>query len=73
MKAIYLRFPDQAAADAALTDVQTLARDDVGELIADEVPLPGWHVNLIVSDELPLPLQEFQVTPASPLRRFAGF
>ena len=72
----YLRFASQAEAEAVLSGVDLAARDDVGEILPDEdhpSPLDGWHVNIIVDGDLPDALAPFVVTPATPLRRFAGY
>lgn len=70
---IYLRFLDEAEAAARLADYTPVARDDVGSVVQDDVPQPGWHVNLMVEGALPWALQPFVVTPAAPYRRFAGY
>ena len=33
----------------------------------------GWHINIILSSNLPEELQEFIVEPSTPSRRFAGY
>jgi hypothetical protein len=74
MRAVYLRFADQAAADAAMSTYEPLARDDVGTVFDDGVPESGYHVNLVVEDgPLPDAVQPFEVFPTTPMRRFAGF
>jgi hypothetical protein len=43
--------------------------DTIGTLFEDETALPGWHVNS------PFPVEgweQYQVTPTSPRRVFAG-
>ena len=72
----YLRFSSRAEADGALDGLDLAARDDVGEILPDEdnpSPPEGWHVNIIVDGDLPDALPPFVVTPATPLRRFAGY
>lgn len=72
----YLRFAAQSEADAVLQGIDLAARDDVGELQADDgrpTPPSGWHVNIITDGELPAALSPYVVTPATPQRRFAGY
>lgn len=41
------------------------------ETIKEPTKLNGWHVNIIMTGELPTALQEFIVTPTNPYRVFA--
>lgn len=43
---------------------------DTGEVITPPTLLPGWHVNYI--GELPDRWTQYEVTPVSPVRVFAG-
>lgn len=33
----------------------------------------GWHVNLILTGNLPSPLEQYAISPLTPNRKFAGF
>jgi len=45
---------------------------DTGEVIMPPVVLPGWHVNAKFTNGLPDGWDTYLVTPASPVRVFAG-
>lgn len=61
----YLKFTDEAAALAALVDLQDV--DHVGSIEG----LDGWHVNLALREPLPEALVPFQVFPENPVRVWA--
>lgn len=48
---------------------------ETGEVtvIKEATKKDGWHVNIILSAELPETLQDYVVEPETPSRRFAGF
>lgn len=86
MDDFYLKFADQAVADAALAsagidraETAEWSMDTLGTVWADPVtedapslPMPGWHVNLrIRAGGLPTALVPFRVFPGTPIRRFA--
>lgn len=81
MQDLYLKFADEAEADAMLyTDgMQNYVNTDILGIIyepasdgADPLPLPGWHVNIrLMPDEDPAPLLNYQVYPQLPRRVWA--
>lgn len=42
-------------------------------VVSEPTKKDGWHVNIILSGDLPEDLQEFVVEPETPSRKFAGF
>ena len=48
-------------------------RDEADNVVVAERTAPGFHVNMLVPDgiELPAELEPFEVTPATPMRRFS--
>ena len=83
MNDLYLKFPDEATAQAALYDGETpLYRniDAIGIIYertggTDEepvmTPIPGWHVNVRLADEDGAALEPYAVTVATPVRVWA--
>jgi len=91
MADFYLKFPDQTAADVALTaagiasdcgatwHIDRLVTvwtdpvlDGAGDVVEAGVAVTGYHVNLrLLTGDLPSELTTFQMTPATPFRRFA--
>lgn len=83
----YLRFADQAEADAVLPapavglDIDRLGavqvptgntvQDADGNLQAETVAVPGYHVNVYSNDPLPY-LQAYDAAPKNPIRRRAA-
>jgi len=49
--------------------------EETGEItvISEPTKKDGWHINIILSSDLPEELQEFIVEPSTPSRRFAGY
>jgi len=49
--------------------------EETGEItvVSEPTKKEGWHINIILSSDLPEELQEFIVEPSTPSRRFAGF
>lgn len=45
--------------------------DGTSTIISPPTKLDGWHVNIILEDELPPALEEYVVTPKNPHRIFA--
>jgi hypothetical protein len=72
MKTLFIRFLDAGDADAALTPLAEagLTLDVIGEIYAEEAPIPGWHVNVLAA-ELPEALRPFEIFPVTPVRVFA--
>jgi hypothetical protein len=68
-----LKFPDVAAATAALFDGETaryLATDIIGVIVNEEGPTEGWHVNVRHTEEAP-ELEQWRVYPETPVRVWA--
>jgi hypothetical protein len=42
-------------------------------VISEPTKKDGWHINIILSSDLPEEFQEFIVEPSTPSRRFAGY
>lgn len=79
MKAIYLKFPSPVdLSEYEGRDVEGISVDIVGTLYnyVDEntppVALDGWHVNMLVPDDFDV-FAEWEVSPTSPRRVFAGW
>ena len=49
--------------------------EETGEIsvISEPTKKDGWHINIILSSDLPEEFQEFIVEPSTPSRRFAGY
>lgn len=66
---IYLRFPDEATFNETVMSTEWSV-DVIGTIYEPPgVSLPGWHVNVRITDEqTPEWLAQYQVTPTSPVR-----
>lgn len=79
---LYLKFPDEATAQAALYDADAVPKfrniDTIGVIMkrtggTDEEPvfttMTGWHVNVrALDDEDVSGLETFETNPATPVR-----
>lgn len=81
MKTLFLRFPDEAAALAAFSNVTgeavaslagVLGKIEVSGLPCDVEPLAGWHVNIRTQDDAVTPeaLLSYVVELVTPSRVF---
>jgi hypothetical protein len=82
---MYLKFTDEAAANAVLytegtpkfANIDTIGviSKPTGEVDADGNPvmaaLDGWHVNVRIAGEDHVPLEQYALTPAIPVRVWA--
>jgi hypothetical protein len=66
---ICLRFANEQEADDVLNSLIPEAIDVIGA-IHDDVgsQIPGWHVNLILNEDIPESLNSFVIYPATPYR-----
>ncbi len=56
-----------------IIDTPAVIDDVTFEEVTPATYVDGWHVNIVIKDELPEALQEYIVTPNTPSRVFAGF